>query len=81
VYSTPWEAYLSKNLAYVLVVYCGYAVLMVLLSAYRRAISNREFFSDGYGRYFRTNGRIVVMTAMLSFGLYIVLFALLLSIP
>lgn len=71
----------SKNCAYVLVVYCVYAMLMVFVSAYRRAISNKQFFSDGYGRYVRTNGRVVVMTATLSFGLYIVLLILLLSIP
>ena len=63
------------------VLYCVYAMLMVLASTYRRALSNTEFFRDGHGRFFKTGGRIVGITMMLSFSLYITLLVLLLKIP
>lgn len=63
------------------VCYCAYAIAMIIASSYRRAISNKEFFTDGHGRYFRTNGRIVGITMGLSMGLYITVLVLLLHIP
>ena len=29
---------------------------MLLAATYRRALSNKDFFTDGHGRYFRTSG-------------------------
>jgi hypothetical protein len=63
------------------VLYSVYAILMILASIYRRSLSNKEFFVDAHGRYFRTGGRLVVMTMALSLGLYISLLMLLLRIP
>jgi hypothetical protein len=76
-----WEVNPFKYHTYGSVVYCVYAIMMVLVSTYRRALSNEDFFSDGFGRYIRTGGRIVVMTTILSLGLYIILIGQLLSIP
>ena len=61
--------------------YSFYAILMILASIYRRALSNKEFFVDAHGRYFRTGGRLVAMTMGLSLALYIILLVLLLRIP
>jgi hypothetical protein len=54
---------------------------MVVLATYRRTWSNTEFFSDGNVRYFRTGGRIVGATMIVSFGMYTTLLVLLLQIP
>jgi hypothetical protein len=59
------------------VLYGTYAIFMVLVSTYRRALSNREFFTDGHGKYFQTSGRIVAVTLMLSIGMYTTLLVLL----
>ena len=60
--------------------YAVYAISMILASIYRRALSNKEFFVDAHGRYFRTGGRLVLMTLSLSMGLYVALMILLLRI-
>ena len=52
---------------------------MILVAALRRSRSNEEFFADGNGRYFRTSGRIVLITSLLALALYINLIVLLLS--
>ena len=63
------------------VAYCGYGILMVLAATYRRAVSNREFFATDEGRKFRTCGRLVVVTMLISLGLYITTLVLVLRIP
>jgi hypothetical protein len=60
------------------VLYTAFGFVMILVAAYRRTRSNEEFFADGHGRYFRTSGRVVLMTSGLSLGLYVTLFVLLL---
>jgi uncharacterized membrane protein YidH (DUF202 family) len=64
-----------------IVLYAVYAILMVCAATYRRALSNTEFFADGHGRYFRTSGRIVGMTMIMSLGMYVILLVLLFQIP
>lgn len=59
--------------------YTAFGFLMILVAALRRTRSNEEFFTDGHGRYFRTSGRIVVLTSILALGLYVTLIVLLLS--
>lgn len=51
---------------------------MILVAALRRARSNEEFFVDGHGKYFRTSGRVVLVTSILAMALYINLLVLLL---
>jgi len=55
-----------------------FGFLMILVALHRRARSNEVFFVDGHGRYFRTSGRVVLLTSLLALGLYICLFLLLL---
>ena len=50
---------------------------MIVVAAYRRSRSNEEFFTDGHGRYFRTSGRVVLITSCLAFALYTALLVLL----
>lgn len=64
-----------------IVLYSGYAILMIVVSVYRRALSNTEFFVDAHGRQYRTGGRVVALTLVLSLGLYAILLVLLLRIP
>ena len=54
---------------------------MVIAATYRRGLANKEFFHNEQGRWFRTCGWLVVMTGVLSLGLYITLLVLLLRIP
>jgi len=54
---------------------------MVGISIYRRSLSNKQFFADGFGRWFGTAGRVVIVTTGMSLGLYIALLILLLKIP
>jgi hypothetical protein len=63
------------------VLYSIYAILMIIVSVYRRALSNKEFFVDAHGRQYRTGGRVVALTLVLSLGLYAILLVLLLRIP
>ena len=51
---------------------------MILVAALRRTRSNEEFFADVHGRYFRTSGRVVMITSILAFCLYVNLIVLLL---
>jgi hypothetical protein len=51
---------------------------MILVAGLRRSRSNDEFFTDGEAHYFRTSGRVVMITSILSLALYINLFVLLL---
>ena len=51
---------------------------MILVAVLRRTRSNEEFFMDGHGRYFRTSGRVVLVTSALALALYIALLVLLL---
>jgi hypothetical protein len=60
------------------VLYCVFGFLMILVAAYRRSRSNAAFFADGHGRFFKTSGRVVLLTSALSLGLYITLLVLLL---
>jgi hypothetical protein len=60
------------------VLYTVFGFMMILVAALRRARSNEDFFVDGHGKYFRTSGRVVLITSILAFGLYINLFVLLL---
>jgi hypothetical protein len=64
-----------------IVLFSVYAILMLFIAAYRRALSNKEFFSDGHGRFFRTGGRMVGMTMVLSLGMYVILMVLLFQMP
>jgi len=61
------------------VLYTVFGFMMILVAALRRTRSNEEFFVDGHGRYFRTSGRVVFVTSLLSLALYINLIILLLS--
>jgi len=61
------------------VLYTVFGFVMILVAALRRTRSNEEFFVDGHGRYFRTSGRVVLVTSLLALSLYINLIALLLS--
>jgi hypothetical protein len=61
------------------VLYTVFGFMMILVAALRRTRSNEEFFVDGHGRYFRTSGRVVLVTSLLSLALYINLLVLLLS--
>lgn len=63
------------------VLYSIYAILMIIVSVYRRALSNKEFFVDAHGPQYRTGGRVVASTLVLSLGLYATLLVLLLRIP
>jgi hypothetical protein len=60
------------------VLYTVFGFVMILVAALRRARSNEEFFSDGHGRYFRTSGRVVLITSLLAMALYVNLIVLLL---
>jgi hypothetical protein len=60
------------------VLYTVFGFIMILVSALRRTRSNEEFFVDGHGRYFRTSGRVVLVTSVLALALYITLIFLLL---
>jgi hypothetical protein len=60
------------------VLYTVFGFLMILVAALRRSRSNEEFFTDGHGRYFRTSGRVVLLTSLLAFALYVNLIWLLL---
>jgi len=60
------------------VCYTVFGFVMILVAALRRARSNEEFFTDGHGRYFRTSGRVVLITSFLALALYINLLVLLL---
>ena len=62
-----------------LVLYTVYGFLLMFIAALRRRRSNKEFFSTQDDvHYFRTSGDVVVLTALLSMGLYITLLVLLL---
>jgi hypothetical protein len=61
-----------------IVLYTVFGFMMILVAALRRARSNEDFFVDGHGKQFRTSGRVVLITSILSFGLYVNLFVLLL---
>lgn len=60
------------------VLYTVFGCLMILVAALRRSRSNVDFFVDGHGRYFRTSGRVVLITSLLALALYINLIFLLL---
>lgn len=62
----------------IVVLYTVFGFVMVLVAAMRRTRSNEEFFADGHGRYFRTSGRVVLITSILAMALYINLIVLLL---
>ena len=61
------------------VLYTVFGFLMILVATLRRTRSNIGFFTDGHGRLFRTSGRVVLLTSLLSFSLYICLIVLLLT--
>src|SRR5271155_3885796 len=76
-YAIGGTSHLEKMLMEVL--YTVFGFVMILVAALRRTRSNEEFFVDGHGRYFRTSGRVVLVTSLLALSLYINLIILLLS--
>jgi hypothetical protein len=69
----------SQNETNLLVCYAIFGLVMILVAEFRRVQSNNQFFVDAHGRYFKTSGRVVVLTAFFSLALYITLLYLLLS--
>ena len=74
----PLEVIPTRGVSLTVVLYTVFGFVMILVAALRRSRSNEEFFADGHGRYFRTSGRVVLITSLLAFALYITLIFLLL---